>query len=82
MDGIFEPVSGWDVRECMRLLNGYIMLWVVKAVSYDIGMGTVVRASGIIDGVYLFHFVLVMEDWCGDSFLQQLGRGRHIPPDP
>ena len=41
------------------------MLWVVKVVLYSIGVGTVARALGISDGVYLFHWVLVREDGCG-----------------
>ena len=37
----------------------------MKEALYAIGVGIVVRALGIIDGVYLFHWVLVMEDGCG-----------------
>ena len=60
-----EAMSVRDTRECMSLWDGCSVLWVVKAVVYVIGVNTVSRVLGIIDGVSVFHLVLVMEDGWG-----------------
>ena len=64
---LLEAMSVRDTRECMSLWDGCSVLWMVKAVVYAIGVDTVYRVLGIIDGVYVFHLVLVMEDGCGDG---------------
>ena len=64
---MLEAISVRDTRKYMRLWDGCSMLWVVKVVVYVIGVDTASRVLGIIDGVYVFHLVLVMEDRCGDG---------------
>ena len=61
---LLEEMGVRDVRGCMHLWDGCSVLWVAKAVMYTMRVVTVVRALGIIDGVYLFHLVLVMEEGC------------------
>ena len=61
---LLEVMSVRDVRGCISLSDSVIMLWTVKVVVHTKGIDTVARALRIIDGAYLFHLVLVIEDEC------------------
>ena len=62
---LLDAVSVWNAREYMSWFDGCSVLRVVKVVLYVIEVSTVARALGISDGVYLFHWALVVRDRCG-----------------
>ena len=55
---LLDAVSVWDDRELMIWLDDLRVLGVLKMVVYSIDVGTLDRGCGIMNGEYLFHWMV------------------------